>query len=332
MKISNETKIGILAVVAIAFLILGFNLLKGKNLFEKNDKIYAVFPKVTGLTSSNPVLINGLQVGMVYKLQEKTRNISDGIIVTINLARDIDIPSNSSAYISTELLGSATIVIEPGNSTTMMKSGDTLITNIKLGLLDQVTANINPAIKSLDGTLQSLDSLVQVAGGYFDPATKHNFQKIIANLSNASASLNNLVAAQNSALNRTLGNLDKVTSNLANNNDKINNTLANLEKMSGNLANLKLAETVDQLNKTVTSLNGVVAKANSKDGSIGLLLNDKKLYDNLENTSRSLNILLDDLRVHPKRYISISVFGKKDKNKPLQSPLPIVDSNATRNN
>ena len=97
--------------------------------------------------------------------------------------------------------------------------------------------------------------------------------------------------------------------------------LANLNKTSANLANLKLQETIDELGKTVASLNSAVAKVNSRDGSLGLLLNDKKLYTNLENTSRSLNILLDDLRVHPKRYISISVFGKKDKNKPLQAPL-----------
>ncbi|GAO44755.1 MlaD family protein [Flavihumibacter petaseus] len=329
MKISNETKIGLVAVVAIALMIFGFNYLKGKNLFEKNDKIYAIFPRVTGLTTSNPVLINGLQVGMVYKMEERTRNINDGIVVTINLARDIDIPANSVAFISTELLGSASITIEPGNSTTFMKNGDTLITNIKAGLIDQISANINPALKTLDGTLQSLDSLIQVAGGYFDPATKNNFHKIVANLTAASASLNTLVAAQNSALNRTLHNLDVVTGNLAKNNDKINNTLTNLEKMSGNLSNLKLQETVDQLNKTMTNLNAVVAKANSKDGSLGLLLNDKKLYNNLENTSRSLNILLDDLRVHPKRYISISVFGKKDKSTPLQAPL--ADSSAQTN-
>lgn len=321
MKISNETKIGILAVVAITVLILGFNFLKGKNLFEKNDKIYAIFPKVTGLLGSNPVLVNGLQVGMVSDIHERSRNLSDGIVVTINLARDVDIPKNSVAVISAELLGSASVIIEPGNSTEFLQNGDTLASRNKPGLLDEVSSSLNPALKSLDGTLQSMDSLIQVAGTYFDPATKNNFHKIFANLSAASASLNTLIASQNSSLNKTLAHVNNITGNLDSNKSKINNTLANLETTSSKLADLKLEETISNLNKTVAGLNGVLAKANNKDGTLGLLLNDKKLYSNLENTSRSLNILLDDLRVHPKRYISISVFGKKDKSTPLSAPL-----------
>lgn len=322
MKISNETRIGILAVVAITILILGFNFLKGKNLFAKNDQIYAVFPKVTGLVGSNPVLVNGLQVGMVSGIHERSRNLSDGIVVTINLDRDVDIPRNSIAVISTELLGAATLIIEAGNSTDFLKNGDTILTRQKAGMIDEVTASLNPALKSLDGTLESLDSLIQVAGTYFDPNTKNNFHKIFANLSAASASLNTLISAQNSSLNKTLAHVNNITGNLDSNKSKINNTLSNLETTSSKLADLKLEETINNLNKTVAGLNGVMEKANSKNGTIGLLLNDKKLYTNLESTSRSLNILLDDLRMHPKRYINVSVFGKKDKSTPLTAPLP----------
>ncbi|MBC6489580.1 MlaD family protein [Flavihumibacter stibioxidans] len=321
MKISNETKIGILAVVAITLMILGFNFLKGKNLFKKNDDIYAVFPKVTGLANSSPVFLNGLQVGMVTAIEEKSRNINDGIVVRINLSREIDIPGNSLAYINTDLLGVSSLVVEPGNSSQYLKTGDTLGSKIKVGLMDELGAGVSPALKSLDGTLVSLDSLIQVAGAYFDPATKNNFHKIVANLSAASSSLNHLIAAQNSSLNKTLGNMESVTGNLAGNNEKITNTLGNLEKTTSQLANAKLEETIADLQKTIQGLNGVLEKANGRDGSLGLLLNDKKLYNNLENTSRSLNILMDDLRVHPKRYISISVFGKKDKDKPLTAPL-----------
>ncbi len=323
MKISNETKIGILAIVAIAFLVLGFNFLKGKNLFDKNDKLYAVFPKVTGLLNSNAVYLNGLQVGRVYDIKERTKNINDGIVVTINLSREVNIPANSVTYISSDIMGTASMIIEPGNAGQYLQDGDTINTMIKKGMLDEITANINPTIQTLDGTLQSLDSLIQVAGTYFDPATKNNFHKIVANLSAASHAMNRMITAQNSSLNRSLDNVNTITSNLAANNDKITGTLTNVEKATGKLANVELEETVAELQKTVNGLNAVIAKANATDGSLGLLLNDKKLYNNLENTTRSMNILLDDIRMHPKRYINVSVFGRKDKSTPLTAPLEV---------
>ena len=323
MKISNETKIGILAIVAIAFLVLGFNFLKGKNLFDKNDKLYAVFPKVTGLLNSNAVYLNGLQVGRVYDIKERTKNINDGIVVTINLSREVNIPANSVTYISSDIMGTASMIIEPGNAGQYLQDGDTINTMIKKGMLDEITANINPTIQTLDGTLQSLDSLIQVAGTYFDPATKNNFHKIVANLSAASHAMNRMITAQNSSLNRSLDNVNTITSNLAANNDKITGTLTNVEKATGKLSNLELEETVAELQKTVNGLNAVIAKANATDGSLGLLLNDKKLYNNLENTTRSMNILLDDIRMHPKRYINVSVFGRKDKSTPLTAPLEV---------
>ncbi|KYP14026.1 MlaD family protein [Flavihumibacter sp. CACIAM 22H1] len=321
MKIPNETRIGILAIVSIVLLILGFNFLKGKSFFDKNDHIYAVFPKVTGLANSSPVSLNGLQIGMVSEIKEKSPNIEDGIVVTINLARHINIPKNSITYISADLLGSSSLVIEPGNSGEFLADGDTILSKTKAGLLDEVKGSLNPALNSLDATLVSLDSLIQVVGTYFDPATKDNFHVIIANLSKASASLNNLIASQNSALNKSMQHLESVTGNLAANNETITHTLGNLEKTTEQLAAADIKGTVASLQNAVSNLNGVVAKANSKEGSIGLLLNDKKLYQNLENTSRSLNILLDDFRTHPKRYINVSVFGRKDKSKPLQAPL-----------
>lgn len=327
MKISNETKIGILAVVSLALLILGFNFLKGKSFFDKNDYIYAVFPKVTGLSNSSPVVLNGLQIGRVSEIKEKSPNIEDGIIVAINLTRHVNIPNNSVAFISGDLLGTSSLVIEAGNAGSFLKDGDTIPTLQKPGLIDEVSKSLNPALQSLDGTLQSLDSLVQVVGSYFDPATKNNFHQIIANLSAASAGLNNLIASQNSALNQTMKNLESVTGNLAANNQQISNSLNNLDKTTSQLAEADIKGTIASLQSAISGLHGVVEKANSPDGSIGLLLNDKKLYQNLENTSRSLNILLDDVRVHPKRYINVSVFGRKDKSKPLQAPLN--DSSST---
>jgi phospholipid/cholesterol/gamma-HCH transport system substrate-binding protein len=321
MKVSNETKVGALTAISITLLILGFNYLKGKNLFSKaNTEIYAVFDKVDGLNIANPANINGLQIGKIYEMHERDRNLS-GIVVTINLIKDIDIPKNSFATVSSDLLGASAINITLGDSKDYMKNGDTLVTHYTAGLIEGLKASLSPTMNSVNGTVKSLDSLLKVVGTYFDPATKSNFQNIIANLSKTSVDLQKLMDAQNSTLAKSLNNVNSITGNLANNNDKITHTLDNLDKASGKFANIKIDETLTSIQGTLNEFKGVLAKANSRDGSIGLMLNDPKLYQNLESTTYKLNILLDDFRTHPKRYVNVSVFGKKDKGQPLTSPL-----------
>lgn len=322
MKVSNETKVGALAAVSITLLILGFNFLKGKNLFSKaKTEINAVFQKVDGLNVANPVTINGLQVGKVYAMHEKDRSL-DSIIVTINLTKDIDIPKNSYATISSDLLGAASIAIVKGDSKDLMKNGDYLLSQNTSGFIEGIKASLNPALNSVNGAVMSLDSLLKVVGAYFDPATKNNFHTIVGNLTASSAALQTLLNAQTGTLAKALGNVNVFTANLAKNNGNIDTTLANLSKASNKFANLKIDETLSSLQSTMNELKGVVAKVNSSNGSLGLLLNDPKLYKNLESTTYKLNILLDDFRTHPKRYVNVSVFGgKKDRTGPLTSPL-----------
>lgn len=321
MKIANETKIGVLAVVAVTGLILGFNFLKGSSLFEHTKKIYAVFNNVEGMEVSNQVQVKGLTIGSVAAINESDKDLTRGIVVTIVLKKDVHIPKNSIGSINSGLISSSTIVIARGDDTQFLGDGDTLQTEQKANLLSQVQASVNPVILSLNGTLKSLDSLVKVVGTLFDPKLKNNLTSIVANLATSSASLQTLLNAQSGELAKALKNVDDFTGNLAKNNEHVTNTLQNLDKTSANLAAAKIPETLESLQSTVTELKGVVAKVNSPNGSLGLLLNDKKLYQNLEGTSRSLNILLDDVRVHPKRYVNISVFGRKDKSGPLMAPV-----------
>lgn len=330
MKIANETKIGVLAVVAITGLILGFNFLKGSSLFEHTKKIYAVFTNVEGLEVSNAVQINGLNIGSVSAINESDKDLTQGVVVTITLKKDVHIPRNSTGVINSGLISSSTIVITKGDDTQFLNSGDTLRTIQKANLLSQVQQSVNPVIVQLNGTLQSLDSLIQVIGALFDPKLKGNLSSIVSNLATSSASLQTLLNAQTGALAHALKNVDQFTGNLASNNEHINSTLSNLDKTSANLAAAKIPETLESLQSTVTELKGVINKVNSNNGSLGLLLNDKKLYQNLEGTSRSLNILLDDVRVHPKRYVNISVFGRKDKSGPLTAPVDSTSKPANK--
>jgi phospholipid/cholesterol/gamma-HCH transport system substrate-binding protein len=320
MKISNETKIGVLTAISITLLILGFNFLKGNKTFEHNKKIYAIFKNVEGVEVSNAVKINGLSIGSVSAINETDKDL-DGIVLEIKLKKDINIPKNSIAEIQSSILNSPVIVINKGSGTDYIENGDTISTREKPGLLAAVENNINPIVVQLNGTLKSLDSLIQAVGLMFDPRAKNNFGSILANLAGSSASLQQMLNTQTGTLAKSLNNVDSFTKNLSKNNSSINETLSNLNKTTAKLADSKIQETVESIHSTMGELNKVVAKANSNNGSLGLLLNDKKLYQNLESTSRSLNTLLDDLRMHPKRYVNISVFGRKDKSGPLMSPL-----------
>ena len=320
MKISNETKIGALAAVSIAVLILGFNYLKGKNLFEKNDKIYAVFAKVDGLAVSNPVSINGFQIGKVSSLHEKDKNLS-GIIVSIDLVKDINIPNNSLVFVSKELLGSPSLVIKMGNSNAYLQNGDTIQSTTKPDVFENLQASINPAVNNLNSAIQAMEVLIANINSAFDPRTKNNFQSIVANLAASSASLKSLLNGETGVMVKTLDNLNEFSTALNKNNEKLSNTFTNMETATAKLAKADIEKVINGLDEAVKNLNQLTSKANSKDGSLGLLLNDKKLYNNLESSARSLNILLDDLRVNPKRYVNISLIGRKNKGGYLEVPL-----------
>lgn len=333
MKISNETKIGLMAIIGIAILIIGFNFLKGKGLFKKENHIYAVYQDVQGLVKSNPVVINGLQVGRIENLDggKDMRKI----VVTVSLSKDVNIPNNSLAVINPNLLGSPTLEIQLGTSNTYLKNGDTLLTTLSGGAFDEAMKLINPVLYEVRNSVKSLDSVLTTITGVFDEHAKGNIQGILQNLNEAtasfvgtSASIKKLMNTQNGALAQSLENVNKFTSNLSANNGKLDSIMENTKMFTQNLSQIDLKKTLDTLNIAINNFKMGAEKINSKDGSIGLLLNDKTLYTNLEATTNKINILLDDIRVHPKRYVNFSVFGKKDKGNYLKAPLPEDTSKA----
>jgi phospholipid/cholesterol/gamma-HCH transport system substrate-binding protein len=320
MKISNEMKVGVLTIVALTLLILGFNFLKGNNVFNKSKKVYAVFNEVGSLEKSNDVKIKGNSIGKVYEKEFTDKNAS-GILVTINVTTDINIPSNSVAYISSPLTGSPYINIQLGNSTSYLKNGDTVETKLTGGLLGDLTSQVSPTLEKARTAIDSLTIVLGSVNKLFDPGTKNNVQGIIKNLLISSASLEKLLDTETGLLAKTVTNLNEVTGNFKGNNDTINSILHNVNTTTQQLANLNIKQTLDSVQSTVSQLNAVMYKINHNNGTLGLLMNDSKLYDHLRNTSLGLEILIDDIKAHPKRYVNISVFGKKDKSGYLTSPL-----------
>jgi phospholipid/cholesterol/gamma-HCH transport system substrate-binding protein len=320
MTVSNETKVGALTVIAVTLLVLGYNMLKGKNLIKRSDVIYARFADVGSLEISSPVKVKGFRIGNVYSIEASDENISE-VIVAINVDQKVNIPVNSLAVINGSLTGSTSLNINPGNASNYIKVGDTLRSEPSADLMSKLNSSVDPVLANIKQAVDSLKMVLSSFNSVFDEGNKANLKAVIANLKNTSANLTELLDSKDGSLAKTLKNAETFTTNLNKNNENLNATIENFKTTSKKFSELELKETINGLNNTVTQLKDVMEKINKGDGSLGLLVNDKKLYNNLQNTVRSLNILLDDLKTHPKRYVSFSVFGRKDKGTPLNAPL-----------
>lgn len=327
MKVSNETKVGAIAVVAVTFLILGFNFLKGKKLFTESKILFGIYGNVQGLANSNPIMINGLQVGTVYKIS--TDKDMRRIAVELNITKDINVPKNSIAIIKPNPIGTTSVEIKLGDAVDNLKNKDTIYTEANAGIFDDVLKRIDPVLYEVKRAVSSIDTLLVNFNSLIDPraknnigATLENLNKVTAAMVTSTALLNTLLNTQTGALAKSLNNMNSLTGNLANQNEKINSVLSNLDKTTAKLAALDLQKTLTTLDATINDLKAMTAKFNDNKGSLGLLMNDPSLYKNLASTGNKLNLLLDDIRINPKRYVSISVFGKKQSHPPLAYPLP----------
>lgn len=311
MRLSKEVKTGILAIGAILLLIFGYSFLKGTNLLDKNREFFVKYDNVEGLAQAAPVTINGLTVG---KVQDITfANSKGGLIVKFTVEKDFDFSKNSIVRIySAGLIGGKSLGIFPEyDANNIAKSGDTLRGDVEDGMLTAVTKALGPLEKKVNNTLATVDTLLLSYTAIVDEGTRKNLKEAIENL--------------NKTLNSFSGVSENLNHILANNTGKLDNTFTNLDKTANNLS--QLTDSLSQLEtgKLVTDLQNVVDKMNqivdgvdSGKGSIGKLLKDDKLYENLEGASRQLEELLQDLKLNPKRYVHISVFGKK--NKEYESP------------
>jgi phospholipid/cholesterol/gamma-HCH transport system substrate-binding protein len=321
MKISNETKVGALTAISITLLILGFNFLKGKNVFAKKATMYVTFKRVEGLNVADGIKINGLRVGAVEGLEEMDKNLTE-VVVAFQLVKEINIPTDSYAKIVATPLGSTAIVITMGNAKTFLNEGDTLKGMESKSMVEDLKETLAPTVENVNNTLATLDSTIRKIGNVFDANAKQNIGQILEELATTTARLNNLLEPKKGSLAQTLEHVNDFTGNLNKNNDSISAVVNNLAKASRDLASADISKTVSSLEKATASLNNILAGIKEGKGSLGKLATDDQLYKNLNSTSNSLNVLLQDLRLHPKRYVQVSVFGKKDKTGPLMSPLP----------
>jgi phospholipid/cholesterol/gamma-HCH transport system substrate-binding protein len=313
LKISNETKIGALTAIAITVLILAYSFLRGNDIFSGSNKFYAVYKSVDGLSISKPVLVNGFQIGRISKMNLR----ADGhTVVEFKVEKQYNVPSNTLAkLVSTDLLGSKAIVFEYGNSNTYAEDNDTLRADIQGSLAE----SLQPIQTKAEDLIGRLDSALASVNKILNPAFQKNVDRSFMSIANSlqtlegtSKKIDALVGGQSDHINSILTNADAVSVNLKTSTEHLTGISANFEKVSNDVANANLKQTLDNTNKAMADLQDAINKINSGKGSVGLLINDDKMYNNLKDASASLNNLLIDLKAHPKRYVSFSVFGKKD--------------------
>jgi phospholipid/cholesterol/gamma-HCH transport system substrate-binding protein len=314
MKISNETKIGALTAIAITVLILGYSFLKGNDVFSGSNKYYAVYRSVDGLSVSKPVLVNGFPIGNVAKMTLR----QDGhTVVEFKVDRKYNIPSNTLAkLVSTDLLGGKAIVFEYGNSNTFADDTDTLRADIQGSLAE----SLQPIQMKAENLINKLDSSLASINKILNPNFQKNVDRSFTSIANSLQTLEGttkkidaLVGGQTEHINGILANAETVSGNLKNSTANLTGITSNFQKVSDDIAAANIKQTLDNANKAMADLQATLASINTNQGTLGLLLHDDKMYNNLKDATANLNALFIDLKAHPKRYVSFSVFGgKKD--------------------
>ena len=314
MSLPKEVRIGLLATISTVILFTGFYFLKGANLFSNDKEYYCFYTNVEGLQNSGNVQIKGLNVGHVSKLELMD---GKGVRVVISLSKNIEKPRGTVANLASfDLLGTKMIRLDLGNGPGMVPAGDTLPTTREVGIIDNVSASLTPRLQELKVTIASFASALNgvnviVGADNQKPinAAVNSIKLTADNLSKLSGTL----SQESGEISGIIHNTNSITANLSKENDTVKRILANVSNVTGQLANAPIQKTLANLQTAISQLQGVMDKINSNQGSLGMLVNNKDVYNNLNSSLHSLNSLMEDIQAHPKRYINVSVFGKKDK-------------------
>ncbi|MEO0507454.1 MAG: MlaD family protein [Bacteroidota bacterium] len=315
MKLTREIKTGIVVLTGIVAFVFGLSYLKSSPFFEDSKTFYAVYNHVGGLQAGTQVTINGFKVGNVTNIRFK--DDSGKLLVTFSINNDFQFSKNSKAELyDTGIIGGKGIQINPVfDGSPLAQSGDTLISESKPGITELVQQKLTPLQMKVEGAVSHADTLLMNVNSILDEPTKLELKKGIVGLSElvqtfkkSADRLNMLLDENGGALDSSIKNIDSITTNFA--------------QISDSLNQAGLAETLADFQTTVTKLNAMLQKIENGEGSLGKFAQDEALYNNLAEASRELDLLLQDFRLNPKRYVNVSVFGKKQKEYELPEDDP----------
>ncbi|MFN3136194.1 MAG: MlaD family protein [Allomuricauda sp.] len=327
MKLSREIKTGIIVVAGIVAFLFGLSYLKSSPLFENNKTFYAVYDDVGGLQPGTQVSINGFNVGNVTDIRFK--DSSGKLLVTLTVTNKFEFSKNSIAELfDTGIIGGKGLQIVPVfDDGPKAQSGDTLPSKIKPGLTELVQQKLTPLQMKVEGAVSNADSLLMNVNQILDDPTKKQLQEAIVSMNQLVGSFKTSADNLNVLLENNKTQLDSSLKN-------VNHITSNFSKLSDSLVSADLGKTLAEFQGTVSKLNGILAKIEEGEGSLGKLHKDDALYNNLAEASRELDLLLQDFRLNPKRYVNVSVFGKKQKEYtlPADDPAEQEDPNEPKEN
>lgn len=307
MKISRELKTGIIALLSIVLFFWGYNFLKNQSIYDKTRTYYAEYSNVQGLSPNSPITINGLNVGKVSDIS--FHPIKKGVlIVHLNLTNNIQFSKSSIAEIySPDFISGKSMRINLAfDGGAIAKNGDTLLGSVESGIMGMINEQIAPLQSKVESFVVNSDSVMQNVNQVLDAK---NQQKIKTSLNDLSITLENFKSISLNADKLFTKNSDRIDSIITN----ANSAMAGLSKFTDSLEKVDLGATIAKLQTSLNSVNQILDSVKNGQGTIGKLVNDEQLYKNLEGASLEMEELIREIKLHPKRFVNISVFGKKEK-------------------
>lgn len=326
MKLSKELKTGILVTVTIGLFIYGFNVLKGRHLFSPETELYAIYTNIDGLVVSNPILINGFKVGQVRDVYLHPDNSGKIIVKMVITETRFRIPDSTEAKIvSSDLLGSKAVQLFLKPSPREVADGDTLFGNVEEGLKDAVNKQIEPIKRKAEALLSSIDSVMTIVQTILNKDARNSLtasfesvKRALATFEKTALQIDQMVGEEKGKVSVILSKIEVISSTVAKNSDKISAAMNNLANITDSISKSKLVSTINNTNKMLMETSALLEKVNKGEGSLGMLINDKKLYNDLDSTTNSLNSLIKDMEDNPYRYFSL--FANKKKRKKPKTP------------
>lgn len=311
----KQILIGASFILAIALFIWGYNFLKGNDIFNKQTVYFAKYHEVSGLEVSNPVSINGVRIGQVNRIYFAP-DMSGDVIVELMINSNFPIPDNSIARIfSADLMGSKSVDLKLGSSSTPAKDKDTLATSIEASLMEEVNAQVQPIKIKAENLLASIDTLVTAFQTIFNESARknlsesfNNINQSFSNIQSTTSNLDTLMVTEGDRVASILKNIDSLTSTLSENRHKFARIIGNFETLSDSLTKADIPGTFYRANNTLDELEIILTQINSGEGTIGMLMHNDTLYMELNRSAEELNLLLKDIRENPKRYVKFSLF------------------------